>query len=221
MKLVCLGAKNPHTIKIIKSICKSDKNFEFLGFIDNDKSKWGKKFYSYPIFGGIDKVKELTDKDAHFCNLITGDCITRYETTLSLVKNGGKLTNLIHPNVDLDMVRLGVGNYIQEYVDLQAEVSVGNNSSIHIGAYIGHETTIGNSVFVAHGCNISGCVSIEDGVYMGTGVTTLPRLSIGKWSIIGAGSVLIHDVPPYSVVVGNPAKIIRNVEKKYESGDIL
>ena len=56
---------------------------------------------------------------------------------------------------------------------------------------------------------------------MGTGVTTLPRLSIGKWSIIGAGSVVIHDVPPYSVVVGNPAKVIRNVEKKYESGEVL
>ena len=221
MKLVCLGAKNPHTIKIINRIREVDNDFNFLGFIDNDKSKWGKKFYSYPIFGGTDKVKELSEKGAYFCNLITGDTVTRYETTIALLKQGAKLTNLIHPNIDLDMVKIGVGNYFQEFVDLQAEVTIGDNSSIHIGSFIGHETTIGNSVFLAHGCNVSGEVTIQDGVYFGTGVIVLPRITIGKWSIIGAGSVIIEDVPPYSIVVGNPGRIIKNTEKKYVSGEVL
>jgi len=221
MKLVCLGAKNPHTIKIVKRIQEKDKNFNFLGFVDNDKTKWGKKFYSYPIFGGMNKVKELSKQGACFCNLITRDSVTRFETTIELVKQGANLANLIHPNIDLDMVKIGLGNYFQEYVDLQAKVKVGDNSSIHIGSFIGHETKIGNSVFLAHGCNISGEVRIQDGAYLGTGVTVLPRLTIGKWSIIGAGSVIIKDVPPYSMVVGNPGRIIKNIEKKYTSGKVL
>ena len=221
MKLVCLGAKNPHTIKVVNRIQEVDKNFNFLGFVDNDKTKWGKKFYSYPIFGGMDKVKELSEQGAYFCNLITRDSVTRHETTMALVKHGAKLANLIHPSIDLDMVKIGLGNYFQEYVDLQAEVTIGDNTSIHIGSFIGHETTIGNSVFLAHGCNISGEVIVQDGAYLGTGVTVLPRLTVGKWSVIGAGSVIIEDVPPYSVVVGNPGRIIKNTEKKYTSGEVL
>lgn len=220
MKLVCLGANNPETIRCVNEIKKINKDFYLLGFVDNDKKKWGGSFYGYPIFGGMDKVRQLSNEGAVFCNLITRDCITRYETTKSLIENGAILGNLIHPIVSLDMVKMGVGNYIQESVILQAEVYVGNNSSVHIGSLIGHETNIGNSVFIAHGCNLSGKIVVEDGVYMGTGVSIIPRLKIGKWSIIGAGSVITKDIPPYSVVVGVPGKVIKKLEKKYISGDI-
>jgi len=219
MKLVCLGAV-PEAIRIYKKIQKIDKNFELVGFLDNDKSKWGKEIFTYPIFGGMSKVNELVNEGCLFCNLVTHDGITRYETTLELIKKGAKLANFIHPSVDLELVNMGIGNYIQENVVLQANVSIGDNSSIHIGTLIGHETNIGNSVFIAHGCNISGSVKIEDGVFVGTGVTVTPRVKIGKWSIVGAGSVIRKDVPPYSIVVGNPQKIIKTLEKKYENGQI-
>ena len=221
MKLVCLGASNPETIRVINAIKKNNKDFEFLGFVDNDPKKWGKEFYGYPIFGGLDKVKKLAKAGILFCNLITRDTLTRYETSKALVENDAKLANLIHPSVNLEMIKIGIGNYIQENVILQAGVSIGNNSSIHTGSLIGHETKIGNSAFIAHGCNISGKVTIEDGVFVGVGATILPRLTIGKWSIIGAGAVVIDNVPSYSVVVGVPAKIIKTLDKKYISGDVL
>jgi acetyltransferase-like isoleucine patch superfamily enzyme len=49
----------------------------------------------------------------------------------------------------------------------------------------------------------------------------MPRIKIGKWSVIGAGSVVIRDVPPYTVVAGNPARIIKTIEPKYKSGNIF
>ncbi len=221
MKLVCLGANNPETIRIINAINKKDREFEFLGYIDNDKNKWGIIFYGYPIFGGIEKVSELSKKGAYFCNLITRDCLTRYETTISLIENGALLENFIHPSVNLELVKLGVGNYIQDNVILQAEVSIGNNSSISSGSIISHETNIGNTVFIAPGCSLSGKINVEDGVFLGTGVSIVPRVTIGKWSIVGAGTVVTKNVPPYSVVVGNPGRVIKNIEIKYVSGDVL
>lgn len=221
MNLVCLGASNPETLRVVNAVERADREFRFLGFVDNDEKRWGSKFCGYPVFGGMQKVEQLAKAGAVFCNLITRDCITRYETTKSLVEHGASLADLIHPSVDLEMVTLGVGNYIQEAVILQAGVRIGNNSSIHIGSLIGHETTIGNSTFIAHGCNLSGCITVEDGVFIGTGVSVIPRLTIGKWSIIGAGAVVIRDIPPYSVVAGNPTKFIRSVEEKYLSGDII
>jgi sugar O-acyltransferase (sialic acid O-acetyltransferase NeuD family) len=221
MKLVCLGASNPETIRVINAVRAVDRNFHFLGFVDNDEKKWGKDFYGYPVFGGMDKVRELGKKGAVFCNLITRDCMTRYETTKSLIESGARLANLIHPGINLELVKMGVGNYIQEGVVLQAEASIGNNSSIHMGSLTGHETSIGNSVFIAHGCNLSGKIIIEDGVFIGTGVSIVPRVTIGKWSIIGAGATIIEDVPSYSVVVGNPGRVIKSVDEKYVSGDIV
>lgn len=52
-------------------------------------------------------------------------------------------------------------------------------------------------------------VEIEDGVWIGEKVIILPGVTIGKKSIIGAGSVVTKDIPPYSIAVGNPAKIIK------------
>ena len=219
-KLVCLGAKNPETIRIIKANQAFNKNFSFIGFIDNDKTKWGSSFFGYKILGGIQEVDKLSKQGVSFCNIITGSTISRYETSRDIVKYGGKLVNLMHPNVDLDMVKIGTGNYIQNDAIVQAGVSIGNNNSIHIGSLVSHQSIIGNSVFISFGCNIAGEVNIEDGVFVGAGATILPRLKIGKWSIIGAGAVIIKDVPEYSVIVGNPGRIIRQTEHLYEDGNI-
>lgn len=50
-------------------------------------------------------------------------------------------------------------------------------------------------------------IVIEDGAWIGMGAIILPGVKIGKKSIVAAGSVVIDDVPPYSIVAGNPAKI--------------
>jgi maltose O-acetyltransferase len=52
-------------------------------------------------------------------------------------------------------------------------------------------------------------VIIEDDVWIGARVIILANVRIGRSSIIGAGAVVAKDVPPFSVVVGNPAKVIR------------
>ena len=220
IKLVCLGAKNPETIRVTKAVEKEDKNFSLMGFIDNDKNKWGKSFYGYKVLGGIDQVKKLAKKGVVFCNIITGSTSARYETSKEIIRHGGTLINLIHPMVNLDMVTLGQGNYIQDGVIIQAGVTIGDNSSIHIGSLISHQSIIGNSVFISFGVNVSGEVIIEDGVFMGAGSCVLPRLTIGKWSIVGAEAVVLKDVPPYSVVVGNPARIIKHTNINYSDGKI-
>lgn len=58
-----------------------------------------------------------------------------------------------------------------------------------------------------------GPVLIGDNVWIGDKATVLPNVKIGKGSIIGANSVVTKDIPPYSVVGGNPAKIIRTIKE--------
>jgi acetyltransferase-like isoleucine patch superfamily enzyme len=53
-------------------------------------------------------------------------------------------------------------------------------------------------------------VKIEDDVWIGTRATILDGITIGKGSIIAAGSIVNKDVPPYSIVAGVPAKVIKS-----------
>ena len=192
-----------------------------VGFIDNDSSKKGMNFHGYRVFGGFEVLDDFSGDDVHIVNTITQTTAIRYETTREVVRRGFPLANLIYPTVDLRMARVGVGNYIQEAVQLQAEVSIGDNSSIHMGTLIGHETRIGNSTFIAHAVSISGLVKIGDGVTIGTNSTIIPRIKIGNWATIGAGAVVIRDVPDYAVAVGNPAKVIKYSEEKYADGEVF
>lgn len=56
-------------------------------------------------------------------------------------------------------------------------------------------------------------ITIEDDVWIGRRVIILPGVTIGEGSVIGAGSVVAKNIPPYSIAVGNPVKVIRNRKK--------
>lgn len=57
-------------------------------------------------------------------------------------------------------------------------------------------------------------ITIEDDVWIGGNATILPGVTIGKGSIIGAGSVVTKDIPKMTIAVGNPAKVIREITKE-------
>ena len=60
-------------------------------------------------------------------------------------------------------------------------------------------------------------VTIKQGMWIGAGATILPGVTVGKYAIVGAASVVTHDVPDYVVVVGNPAKVIKTLDaEKFE-----
>lgn len=113
-------------------------------------------------------------------------------------------------------------------------IRIGNNSDIGLGAYIGGisgggELAIGENVMMAQDVviltqghlhsnihepiNLQGSyntkVIIEDDVWIGLRAIILPGVRIGKGAIIGAGAVVTKDVPPYSIVGGVPARILK------------
>lgn len=95
-----------------------------------------------------------------------------------------------------------------------AYTSIGTNVRI-AGAWIsGHDGSI-NMLSRAYGEKLDavGPVVIKDDVFIGRGATILPGVTIGPRAIVGAGAVVSKDVPPNSVVAGNPARFIRTLDE--------
>jgi acetyltransferase-like isoleucine patch superfamily enzyme len=65
-----------------------------------------------------------------------------------------------------------------------------------------------------------GKVHIGKGVSLGVNVIVLPGVTIGEGSIIGAGSVVVKDIPPYSIAVGNPARVLKTIDEFIKSKKI-
>ncbi len=102
---------------------------------------------------------------------------------------------------------------------------IGNNVKIHNNVYVAQFTTIEDDAFLAPGvsiandmrplcaeCTHAGGPTIKRGARIGVNVTILPRVTVGEYALVGAGSVVTKDVPPYAVVYGNPAREAMSVD---------
>jgi len=96
-------------------------------------------------------------------------------------------------------------------------ISIGDRSNIQDNCIVhtskGYPVTLGNEVSVGHGAILHGC-TIQDHVLVGMGAVVLNGARIGNGSIIGAGAVVTEgkDIPPNSVVVGVPGKIVKQTD---------
>ena len=112
-----------------------------------------------------------------------------------------------------------------------SNVSIGDNCYFNAGVTLldDYKITIGNNVLISpnvtiittghpvhpkmreHGEMYSFPVTIEDGAWIGACVTILPGVTIGHDAMVGAGSVVTKDVPPMTIAVGNPCKVLRPI----------
>jgi sugar O-acyltransferase (sialic acid O-acetyltransferase NeuD family) len=111
-----------------------------------------------------------------------------------------------------DNARLGAGSQVLAHAVVCVEAHLGEACIVNTSATVDHECILGDGVHVCPGAHLAGCVQVGDYVMIGTGASVLPRISIGSGAIIGAGAVVIHDVPQRTVVVGNPARVVREID---------
>ena len=129
-----------------------------------------------------------------------------------------KIYRFFYP-IDLLTMYKKMGVEIGEGCKFQFGVSLDYSHYWHIK--IGNNVTLAPNVHVlAHDASTKlhlgytriGRVSIEDGVFIGAGCIILPGVTIGKNSIVGAGSVVSKNIPPNVVVVGSPIKVISSLD---------
>lgn len=210
-KIVFWGATG-HSIVLHDLI--ANYNMELAALFDNNKEV-NSPFENIDIYYGKDGFEMWHQKhknEKFFFSVAIGGAMGKDRLKIiNYLENCNLISiTLLHPTA-----YIAKGARIGEATQILANSSIGANSVIkkgciiNTGAIVEHECRIEDGVHICPGAHIAGCVKVGKTATIGTGSTILPRINIGEGAIVGAGAVVTRDVKPDTIVVGNPAKLLR------------
>jgi sugar O-acyltransferase (sialic acid O-acetyltransferase NeuD family) len=124
---------------------------------------------------------------------------------------------LIDPTATVaESATVGAGVTINAHVVVGAEAILDEFVQINRSSSVGHHARLSSFVTLGPGVTVASSVTLEPGVFVGAGATILPRVTIGHNAVVGAGAVVTTDVPALSLVVGNPARLVRTETTGYQ-----
>ena len=212
-KLVILGGSGVGMIAA--NIAEGLEEFEMIGFL-NDVIPVGEsigRFKKYPVIGRTADLTDFLQAGCYFFIAYVG--LGREKETFQKVEDlsipESRLATLIHATavVPKEMCSLGNGVLIGPLAQLSPDTTLENHSIILGGAFLGHDSTLRKFAHIASNSVIGANVDVGQGVHVGTNSTVREHVHIGNYSLVGSGSVVLNDVGENQVVVGNPARLLR------------
>jgi len=127
----------------------------------------------------------------------------------------------------LEGAKIGRRGNICDGCFMEGKVTVGNNVTIKNGVYLWDGVTVEDNVFIGPAVVFTNDLNprskntkyekkktlVKKGSSIGANATILPGITVGKYAMVGAGSVVTKNVPDFALVYGNPAKIMGKVDK--------
>lgn len=186
--------------------------YKCIGFLDDNITLFGRDHFGVKVLGPLEKAQEFTD--AYVINGIGNDQnFLDKETIIGRTKVPlERFITLKHPTASVSKTaHIGFGTMIFQNVTITSNARIGNHVMIMPNSVISHDVIIGDYSIITGGVCISGRVHIGKSSYIGTNASIIGDAVIGEYSLIGMGAVVVDNIPPHSVFVGNPAKLLRKI----------
>ncbi len=216
-KLIILGGRGIGMIAA--SVANDLGTYEVMGFL-NDFVPIGDKvgkYNGYNVIGVSNDVKKyLEDEDIYFFIGYVGMKNEKevFEKITSLDIPRHRFATLIHPSAIIPKGFCSIGNGVlmAPLSQLSPDTTVEDNCILLPNSFLGHDSTMKRFSHITANSVVGGNVTLGRGAHVGTNATIRENITIGDFALVGSGSVVLNDVPENSIVVGNPARILKSKE---------
>ncbi len=194
---------------LVERINQVEATWDIKGFIDDNKAIKGKIEGGYPILGGTDYLLE-EKKEIWVVCAVGSAKIRKSIIEKTQINSNIRYATVIDPSVILShRVEIGEGTIICAGTILTVDITIGKHVIINLDCTLGHDDIIEDFVTIYPSVNISGNVLVETCAELGTGMQVIQGKRIGRESILGAGAVVVKDIPEQCTAVGSPARKIK------------
>ena len=218
-KIVILGGKgDAATIgrAIMDANRRGDDTWELAGLL-NDRYDAGSIFEGIPVLGGLSEAHRLLRGGVYFINAILriDGNPRRIRMFEDLKIPDDRLATFVHPMTYVpQFVNMGPGCAIMPGVCISPETQLGRGCIVLQSATLGHNNTYGDFCHISAQACVGAYLKIGKGVHIGMNATIRENVTIGDYAALGAGSVLLQDIPERQIFVGNPARFLRNIREE-------
>jgi carbonic anhydrase/acetyltransferase-like protein (isoleucine patch superfamily) len=211
--LLILGTY-PHAVEmadIVERINQVKQTWNLIGFVSAYGDRVGETICGIPVL-----ARDALEQ--HPAALV----IPEYDWPFKSDIPRERLTSLIDPSVFVaQTAQIGLGCVIYPNCYIGAHAKIGDLLFCLSGSVINHNDIIEDRVTLTSHVTLAGDVHVEAGCYLGQSCTVRELLKIGRGSLIGMGAVVLHNVAPNSVMVGNPARKLGSREINFPGKNAL
>ena len=205
-KLVIVGAGGfgREMVAWARQCVQFEREWTIKGLIDDNPAALAGKNTPAPLLGNVQDYQPSAD-EVFICAM--GIPAVKRRCCELLLSRGARFTRLIHRTAVLgDNVELGEGVVLCPYTVLSANNRLGLGVAINLHSSVDHDACVGDWSQVYCHCDLTGAVHVGREVFIGSSVSIIPGISVGDGAYIGAGSVVLRNVPSGAKVFGVPAR---------------
>lgn len=206
--IIGAGGLGREILWLLEENNKRREDWNVMGFIDSDlRSR--EEINGYPILGDDEWLVNYNGSVNAVCAIAAPAVRRKVINGLREYSHITFPTILAHTVVCSDRVELGQGTVICCNTVMTVDVSIGEFVVVNPGCFLGHDVVLEDYVTLYPQAAVCGAVHIEEGTQVGVGAKIIQGKTIGRDTIIGAGSVVIGDIPSACTAVGNPCRVIK------------
>ncbi|MFC0524554.1 acetyltransferase [Pontibacillus salicampi] len=197
--------------KVVLDVLSQLNDISVIGILD--KYETGKVLGEWEIIGNDELLSDLYTNGLRKVFISIGDNAVRSKLYTYCVSLGYTSIPVISRRASVSKwSSIDQGAIIMGGAIIQPNVQIGENSIINTGAVIDHDSFVGSHCHIAPGVHMAGNVTVGKESFIGIGSSVKDGVKIGAGCVLGAGSIVVSNIPDYSLAYGSPAKVIRTLD---------